>query len=191
MFGLLMAGVTAGNLRSTVKGTGAYSDPFCNTFSADGSCCIKCSHHYFMNQHGACTAVSDWCKTWDEKTGCCTSCFVGYGEPVDGVCAGNVGEGDDHHDSDSGSVGSGEGSSDCESGEGKKMRKWKKKEADSCEESHSGNEHGGKWKGLDRFGYNNKFGHKFGGKFVGKYGDRKDRESKWFSKKSHHKEECD
>lgn len=104
MMGLLLAGVNAGNLRAPHTGTGAYSDPYCNTFNDDGSCCLKCSYHYYMNANGACTAISDWCKTWDDKTGCCTSCFVGYGEPVNGVCRdkpvdnGNVGQGgnDDH-----------------------------------------------------------------------------------------------
>ncbi len=96
MFGLLMAGVSAGNLRNTNKAV-AYSDPYCNTFSADGLCCLKCSYHYYMDSNGRCQAVSDWCKTWDDKTGACTSCFAGYGHPVNGVCSsvpvnnGNVG----------------------------------------------------------------------------------------------------
>ena len=81
--GLLMAGAAANNLRNTV----AYSDPFCNTFSADGLCCLKCSFHYFMDCDGKCVAVSDWCKTWNKKTGECTSCFEGYGKPVNGVCS--------------------------------------------------------------------------------------------------------
>ncbi len=100
-----MAGVSAGNnLRNT--STGAYSDPYCNTFSPDGSCCIKCSYHYYMNSNGKCTAVSDWCKTWDDKTGCCTSCFAGYGNPVNGICSstpvdnGNTGSGNDNGNSD-------------------------------------------------------------------------------------------
>jgi len=51
-----------------------------------------------MDSKGACRAVSDWCKTWDDKTGCCTSCFPGYGDPVNGVCSStppDVGEGND------------------------------------------------------------------------------------------------
>ena len=83
LFGLMMAGVSANNLRTR----GAYSDPYCNTFNSDGSCCLKCSYHYYMSPQGVCKPVSDWCKTWDDKTGHCTSCFQGYGEPVNGVCA--------------------------------------------------------------------------------------------------------
>lgn len=101
MLGLLMAGANAGYLRN--NNNAAYSDPYCNTFSPDGLCCIKCSYHYYMNSNGQCTAVSDWCKTWDDKTGACTSCFAGYGDPVNGVCSstpidnGTVSGGNDDH----------------------------------------------------------------------------------------------
>jgi len=82
LFGLLLAGVNAGNLKG-----GKWADPYCNTFSADGTVCLKCSYHYWQDSDGACQPVSDWCKTWDDKNGCCTSCFEGYGEPINGVCA--------------------------------------------------------------------------------------------------------
>jgi hypothetical protein len=79
---VFFAGVSAGHIRTLL-----WDDPLCNTFSPDGSCCLKCSHHAYMDKWGKCQPVSDWCKTWDNKTGCCTSCFPGYGEPVNGVCA--------------------------------------------------------------------------------------------------------
>lgn len=41
-----------------------------------------------MDKGGRCQVVSDFCKTWDEKTGWCTSCFPSYGNPVNGVCPG-------------------------------------------------------------------------------------------------------
>ena len=52
MFGLLVAGATASNLRNTA--TGEYCDPYCKTWSNDGLCCLKCAHHYFINAHGRC-----------------------------------------------------------------------------------------------------------------------------------------
>jgi hypothetical protein len=41
-----------------------------------------------MDKNGRCQPVSDKCKTWDEKTGLCTSCYPSFGNPVNGVCAG-------------------------------------------------------------------------------------------------------
>ncbi len=81
-FVVLMAGVSAGHIRALL-----WDDPYCNTFSKDGKCCVKCSYHYWMDKWGRCQPVSDWCKTWNDKNGCCTSCFPGYGNPVNGVCA--------------------------------------------------------------------------------------------------------
>lgn len=78
----MISTVTANNLRAP------YSDAFCNTFNSDGSKCLKCSFHYYKDSKGTCQPVSDWCKTWDYKTGLCLSCFPGYGNPVKGVCAG-------------------------------------------------------------------------------------------------------
>lgn len=71
---LLVAAASSTSIRNLL-----WDDPYCNTFSPDGSCCLKCSYHYFMDKHGKCQPVSDWCKTWDDKTGDCTSCFAGYG----------------------------------------------------------------------------------------------------------------
>jgi hypothetical protein len=56
---LLVAGVSAGHIRTLL-----WDDPYCNTFSADGTCCLKCSFHYWMDRYGRCNPVSDWCKTW-------------------------------------------------------------------------------------------------------------------------------
>lgn len=81
---VLVAGAACGNIRTLL-----WDDPFCNTFSADGKYCLKCSFHYWMDKYGQCHPVSDWCKTWDDSNGHCTSCFPGYGSPVKGVCGSN------------------------------------------------------------------------------------------------------
>lgn len=90
MMALLLGSATAANIRNL-----NWNDPYCNTFSPDGSCCVKCSYHYYMDANGRCKPVSDYCKTWNPKTGDCESCFPGYGDPVNGVCV--VGGGTDDH----------------------------------------------------------------------------------------------
>ena len=37
-------------------------------------------------QSGLCKQVSDLCKTWDETTGDCLTCYLGYGTPINGRC---------------------------------------------------------------------------------------------------------
>ena len=82
VLGMMMATVSADNLRDAKWG-----DPFCSVWNQDGSCCLKCSDHYYADCNGVCQPVSDFCKEWDDKTGACTSCFPSYGNPVDGVCS--------------------------------------------------------------------------------------------------------
>ena len=85
MFVILIAGVTSGNIR-----TALWSDPLCHKFSTDGSYCLECSFRAFMDDNSVCQQVSDWCNTWNEKTGECTSCYQGYGKPINGVCNGAI-----------------------------------------------------------------------------------------------------
>lgn len=33
--------------------------------------------------------MSDFCETWDQKTGYCLTCFPSYGHPINGVCSPN------------------------------------------------------------------------------------------------------
>lgn len=87
VFLVIIACVSSANIRSLL-----WDDPFCNTFSPDGTSCLKCSYHYWKDKFGKCNAVSDMCKTWNETDGKCTSCFPGYNAPVNGVC-GVVGNG--------------------------------------------------------------------------------------------------
>lgn len=82
MMALMLGSATAANIRNL-----NWDDPGCNTFSADGSCCLKCSFRFYMAPTGRCLQVSDHCKTWDHKTGLCTSCYPGYGQPCHGVCS--------------------------------------------------------------------------------------------------------
>jgi hypothetical protein len=78
----LIAGTTAFNIRVLTE-----KDPLCNEYAADGSCC-KCAYRYYLNKETKlCTQVSDFCATWDMKTGCCLTCYPSYGTPVNGVCS--------------------------------------------------------------------------------------------------------
>lgn len=80
VFALMMASATAENLTK-------WNDPYCNTWSTDGSCCLKCSDRYYKDCNGRCQKVSDFCKEWDQNTGDCTCCYPSYGNPVNGKCS--------------------------------------------------------------------------------------------------------
>ena len=79
---IFIAGVSSANIRTLL-----WDDPWCNAFSADGTFCENCSYRCFMDRHGRCQPVSNFCNTWDNCTGLCTSCYPGYPEPVKGVCS--------------------------------------------------------------------------------------------------------
>lgn len=80
----LIAGVSAANVRMLTD-----QDPYCNEYNVDGSC-KKCSFRYYFDQKTKlCTQVSDFCATWDAKTGACLTCYPSYGSPVKGVCSAN------------------------------------------------------------------------------------------------------
>lgn len=58
----------------------------CAEFSEDQpNICLRCSKGYYFNSKEVCTKVSDLCATYNEKTGACLSCFVGY-ELSQGKC---------------------------------------------------------------------------------------------------------
>lgn len=82
---MLIASGTAsgGNLREDLR----WNQKLCKTYSPDGYKCLECAYHAYFDKNGICQNVSDFCKTWDEKTGACLSCFEGYGHPVKGVCS--------------------------------------------------------------------------------------------------------
>lgn len=40
--------------------------------------CMKCADRAYFNNQGKCTLVSEKCKTFDEQTGHCESCYEGY-----------------------------------------------------------------------------------------------------------------
>lgn len=78
----LIAGAAASNIRLLTE-----KDPFCSEYDAEG-CCCKCAFRFYFNKDTKlCTQVSDFCATWDNKTGACLSCYPGYGSPVKGVCS--------------------------------------------------------------------------------------------------------
>ena len=49
----------------------------CATFDNSQNC-VQCAQRYVMSE-GKCTAVSDFCNTYDPVTGFCTSCYQGFG----------------------------------------------------------------------------------------------------------------
>jgi hypothetical protein len=81
---LLVAGVSSANIRTLL-----WDDPWCNSFSADGSYCMHCSFRCYMGKNGRCQPVSDFCQTWDDCTGLCNSCYPGYPASVNGICSSN------------------------------------------------------------------------------------------------------
>ena len=60
--------------------TGNYSKTNCVTYF--NGFCQKCSYRYYWKKNDGidhdCVAVSDQCKSFDEKTGACTECYAGY-----------------------------------------------------------------------------------------------------------------
>jgi hypothetical protein len=67
--------------------TTAVSDPHCAEFLQ--GICTKCSLGYVFEADGLCGLVSANCKTFDEVTGKCLSCYLGFALE-DGAClAGN------------------------------------------------------------------------------------------------------
>lgn len=55
----------------------ATSDPYCIKFNQNG--CTQCASGYFLSASlGACAQLDPLCKTSDERTGNCLSCYGGY-----------------------------------------------------------------------------------------------------------------
>lgn len=50
----------------------------CRSLSSDGVTCLECSQRFFKDSQGICQPVSSSCKTYDNVTGACTSCYSGY-----------------------------------------------------------------------------------------------------------------
>lgn len=60
------------------------TDPYCQKFlTAD--VCTQCSDRYYIGFDGVCREVNPLCKTYDQSTGNCISCFPGY-ELAQGAC---------------------------------------------------------------------------------------------------------
>lgn len=56
----------------------------CKTFDSNNAC-LECADRAFFNANGVCTAVSDFCNTWDALTGDCLTCPIGF-ELQNGQC---------------------------------------------------------------------------------------------------------
>lgn len=85
---LFASGAATGDYtKSHLSKDDRWNQKLCKTYTPDGYKCVECAYHSYMDKKGICQPVSDYCKTWDEKTGDCTSCFDGYGHPVKGVCS--------------------------------------------------------------------------------------------------------
>ena len=55
---------------------GQIKDPNC--FSYENDTCVACAYRFYFNREGICTTVHPDCKTWENETGACTSCFDGF-----------------------------------------------------------------------------------------------------------------
>lgn len=40
--------------------------------------CVECSARWYPSDSGYCEPVSDFCRKWDNITGLCTGCYLGY-----------------------------------------------------------------------------------------------------------------
>ncbi len=66
-----------------VKTTLSLSDPNCAEFFQ--GLCLKCSTGFIFMDNGLCGLVNSNCKTYNNITGQCTSCYVGY-QVSGGIC---------------------------------------------------------------------------------------------------------
>ena len=59
-------------LVAAVKAT----DPNCASFN--GEVCSGCSKGFIFNQNRVCVVINPLCRTFDELTGACKTCYGGY-----------------------------------------------------------------------------------------------------------------
>jgi hypothetical protein len=52
------------------------SDPYC--INRQGAACLKCAAGYFLSQTRICEQVNPLCRTSNQITGDCVSCYEGY-----------------------------------------------------------------------------------------------------------------
>lgn len=70
-----------------------WSDPNCSQWSDDGKTCLKCSQRSYKDTTlGRCMRVDDACKTWNQTSGDCLTCYDSYGDDyyngraINGTC---------------------------------------------------------------------------------------------------------
>lgn len=63
-------------------------NPGCQMWDGNGNC-LQCSVRFFLNQQNICAPVSDQCRTWDETTGACLTCYQAF-DLSQGACVRNA-----------------------------------------------------------------------------------------------------
>ena len=61
----------------SLRDTAIPTDAGCKNWDWNAQKCLECSEFWYFNK-GICTPVSDLCKTYNNITGFCLSCFKGY-----------------------------------------------------------------------------------------------------------------
>jgi hypothetical protein len=66
--------------------TQAVTDAGCAEWNWDAQTCLRCSSNW-VSQNGSCQPVNPLCKSYNETTGNCLTCFSGYSLTANGTCA--------------------------------------------------------------------------------------------------------
>ncbi len=56
----------------------SYSDPNCQKFDQTLKICTQCASKFYLDSTSKCRQINPICKTANQNTGACTSCFQGY-----------------------------------------------------------------------------------------------------------------
>lgn len=54
----------------------AVMDPFCNLYS--NKICVRCAPRTYLASNGSCIQIDPNCQSWNNATGACSQCYVGY-----------------------------------------------------------------------------------------------------------------
>ena len=64
---------------------GDSANPGCQKWDGNHNC-LECSVRYYFNQERVCTPISDNCRTWNQETGACQTCYQGHVVNDNGEC---------------------------------------------------------------------------------------------------------
>lgn len=56
----------------------SYQDPNCQKLDNAKAKCLQCANNFFLNTDGKCKQANPLCKTFDQTTGACLTCYSGY-----------------------------------------------------------------------------------------------------------------